>query len=141
MKLILAVLQNMWDPRSAGRRSPDLFVINPLNHSGQRLYKLISAEANPERKLLVTNASRMITRKAAEGHFSPDLEALGRVLSLRPWSLVLVCGAVANAAFEALPEEAKQNGVRHLSIPHPAARTWSKALILETQIKINDLLS
>jgi len=140
LKYILAVLQNMWDPYSAGGRSPDLFVINPLNHSGKRLYGLIGSSQYPDRKLLVTNASRVITRKASEGDFSADVEALGRVLGSREWSLVIACGEVAKKAMRALPDDLKPNGVRYLETPHPAARMWTKALIAETQDKINELL-
>jgi len=62
---VVAILETMWDWRgqasSAGyRQAPEYFRINPSNHSGRRLYKLIG----PDSRLLVTNACRELVSSA-----------------------------------------------------------------------------
>lgn len=136
-KRIVAILETMWDWRGmtsdAGyTEAPRFFSINPQNHSGRRLYKLVG----PNATLLVTNACRQLAT-SAQGHGKPDpdwlrenLEDLSRGDG---FDLLLVCGKVAQAAFKVCGFKSR---ARVVEMPHPAARRWTKALIAEMTERI-----
>ena len=101
--------------------APKFFRINPKNHSGRRLYKLIG----PGARLLVTNACRELVM-GPEHHGKPDPSWLRdnlEELETHGFDLLLVCGKVVRAAFKSCGYSAK---ARVLEIPHPAARVWTK---------------
>ena len=150
---VVAILETMWDWRGmttgAGyRQAPRYFRINPDNYSGKRLYKLVG----PKARLLVTNACPELA-SSAKGHGKADPNWLAENLAFldgRGWEATddapaqpdarwcidvsLVCGKVAQAAYKDsgyVPRKA-----RVLEIPHPAARTWSRAKINAVAEKI-----
>ena len=136
MKRVIAILETMWDWRGmtseAGyRQAPRFFRINPQNHSGRRLYKLIG----PHVRLLVTNACKELGGSADDhGVADPvwlriNLEELER----HGFDLLLVCGKVAQGAFK---ESGYQPRVKTLEIPHPAARVWTKSYIAKITRRI-----
>ena len=135
---IIAVLDSMWDWRQqtsqAGYgQAPRAFKINPQNHSGKRLYRLVGKDAN----LLVTNACKELV-SAAHIHGTPDPEWLRSNLEhLMPFNLLLVCGKVAQATYakSGFQFECK------LDIMHPAARTWSQAKIMAVAEEVKILLA
>jgi len=112
------------------------FKINPQNHSGKRLYKLIG----PGAKLLVTNACRELVNHANK-HGTPDPvwlhENLNTILEKFPIDLILVCGKVAQKTYADIGYNFTPPVI---NIMHPAARTWSKKLIEETQQEISRIL-
>lgn len=136
MKRVVAILDTMWDWRrktsEAGyNEAPKFFRINPQNHSGQRLYKLIG----PNVRLLVTNACRELVR-GADHHGVADpvwlrinLEELER----HGFDLLLVCGKVAQGAFK---ESGFTSRIKTLEIPHPAARVWTKSYLAKIAKRI-----
>ena len=149
---VVAILETMWDWRGmttgAGyRQAPRYFRINPENYSGKRLYKLVG----PRARLIVTNACRELASSAA-GHGKPDPEWLAENLCLLDGrgvkglqtvnisgrdsaiDVLLVCGKVAQSAYRECGFEPER--ARVLEIPHPAARTWSKAKIKAVAAKI-----
>jgi hypothetical protein len=132
---VVAVLETMWDWRnqttSAGYRkeAPRHFQINPDNHSGRRLYKLVGGA-----DLVVTNACRELVCSARE-HGVPDPVWLAENLQrLAPIALLLVCGKVAQKTFAIcgfIPSAPV------IEIPHPAARGyWTKLSIAAAQQQI-----
>lgn len=133
MAQVIAVLETMYDWRGmttgAGHTvdAPPYFNINPRNHSGKRLYRLIG----DDHELLVTNACRELGRtanchgKPSPGWLRGNLEIIARK---HPFSLLLVCGKVAQATFKECGFECAE-GVSHMLIPHPAARMWTSAMI------------
>ncbi|KKL93991.1 hypothetical protein LCGC14_1869190 [marine sediment metagenome] len=94
---VVAILETMWDWRGqtsgAGYgEAPRYFRINPQNHSGRRLYKLIG----PDAKMLVTNACRELG-KSAKDHGKPDPDWLRDNLQrldnkMGGFDTLLVCG-------------------------------------------------
>ena len=135
MMNVVAILETMWDWRGmtsgAGyAEAPRFFRINPQNHTGRRLYKLIG----PDAKLLVTNACRELVSGPRE-HGTPNpqwlAENLAEIEVNRPDSatidVLLVCGKVAQATFRECGYKPK--AARIIEIPHPAARTWTRAQI------------
>jgi hypothetical protein len=139
---VVAVLETMWDWRGmtsgAGHREAlRFFRINPDNHSGKRLYKLVGENA----QLLVTNACRELASHAGQ-HGKPDPAWLAQNLAeielnredSVPIDLLLVCGNVARATFAACGY--KPIGARVMEIPHPAARTWTAAQIAQVAEEI-----
>lgn len=115
---IVVVLAVQWG--YPGDKVSRWFRINPFNHSGQRLYRLIG-----HFDFLVTNACPDIVYRADQ-QGTPDPRWLRRNLrALRP-QVVLVCGAVAQATFE---RDMVPASTKVFKLPHPAARTWTKALI------------
>ena len=125
-KKIVAVLESMWDWRQmtsgAGyREAPRYFRINPENHSGKRLYRIVGNDAD----LFVTNACRELCG-SANHHGTPDAEWLRENLKLlEPFDVLLVCGKVAQATYARSGYEFE----RTIEIPHPAARMWTHAMI------------
>lgn len=139
MAQIIAILETMWDSRIPvlnviTRRAPRYFKINPDNHSGRRLYKLIG----PDHQLLVTNACRELVRSASQ-HGKPDPEWLKENLAMlakeHPHRLILVCGKVAQQTFLKAAHELP-GGTTAMMIPHPAARMWTAAMIAEIGAQI-----
>lgn len=133
---VLAVLDTMynWKRLADGHtEAPRYFQINPRNHTGKRLYKLIG----PGNQLLVTDCCREIG-VSSTSHGTPDPEWLKENLSmLRGWAnLILVCGNVASKTYDAtgftFPHVRK--------ILHPAARTWTKELLEQTAKDIQSLV-
>mgnify|MGYP003138429018 FL=1 len=144
-KRIIAVLDTMWDWRqrtsSAGytpREAPRYFRINPENHSGKRLYRFVG-----DHELLVTNACRELAQ-SANHHGTPNPDWLKENLEIlhqeKPIDLILVCGKVAQKTFDQLGFQ-EPNTVQVMKILHPAARTWSSALIEETIEKVRKICS
>ena len=141
MKRVVAILETMWDWRSmtsnAGyEQAPKFFRINPSNHSGRRLYKLIGSDA----KLLVTNACKDLV-SGPEHHGMPDSEWLRTNLSeleKHGFDLLLICGKVAQRTFKECKHITK---AKVLEIPHPAARGWSRKVIDDTAKQIRRILN
>jgi hypothetical protein len=113
---IVAVLDVQW----GGRRADRWFEINPRNHSGSRLIKMIGHD-----RFLVTNACAECVGNAS-GRGKPDATWLGDNLrQLRP-EVVLVCGNVAKQTFK---RSMVAKDTKVIYMPHPAARTWTKAAL------------
>ncbi len=143
MATVIAVLETMWDWRSmtsnAGyQEAPRYFRINPDNHSGRRLYRLIGIG----HELWVTNACRELVRSASD-HGRPDPAWLHENLTMligqfQP-RLILVCGKVAQETFSRcsyiLPATTTT-----LHIAHPAARSWTIANLASVTAEIGDHL-
>jgi hypothetical protein len=114
----VVVLETMWGtPRDV---APGFFRINPENHSGRRLYKLLG-----ERKFLVTNACKELVGGPNQ-HGTPDPEWLAHNLQRLTFDLLLVCGKVAQRTY--LASKYKPDVIT-LFTPHPAARSWTNELI------------
>jgi hypothetical protein len=126
-KLVVAVLDTMWGERNG--RAPRWFPINPQNHSGRRLYKLVGAC-----ELLVTNACPQLVNHATR-HGKPDPKWLAENLARLEPALILACGNVAQRTL-------KESGFRGrtVKIPHPAARIWTKKRVQRTARKIKRLM-
>jgi hypothetical protein len=103
MMRVVAILDTMWDWRGqtsgAGYgQAPPFFRINPDNHSGKRLYKLVGENA----QLLVTNSCKELATHSRQ-HGTPDPEWLAKNLAeielnrddSVPMDLLLICGSVA----------------------------------------------
>jgi hypothetical protein len=140
---VVAILETMWDWRGmtsgAGySEAPRFFRINPDNHSGRRLYKLIG----PGAQLLVTNACRELVTGPNQ-HGTPDpkwlAENLAEIETNRPDSatidVLLVCGKIAQKAFR--ESGYKPKAAKVIEMPHPAARMWTTAMVQETQRRIH----
>jgi hypothetical protein len=133
MTKVLAVLDTMWGTQ-AGRPVPRIFKISRTNHSGRRLYSLISTLDNAS--LWVTNSCPIMVSSASE-HGTPDPKFLNESLvyiqdKLCP-EIILVCGKIAQATFEQA-EYRRRMTPTVIEIPHPAARkTWTSAYIAEVQ--------
>ncbi len=129
---IVALLDTMWGVRKT--RAPRYFRINPHNHSGRRLYRLVGAEC----ALLVTNCCP-IMQTSARDHGVPDATYVAENLRrLEPFALLLVCGAVAQRTYAASGYNSPTGRV--LLLKHPAARTWTKTEITEKAELIRSLL-
>lgn len=147
----LAILETMWDWRAmtsgAGyREAPPFFCINPDNFSGRRLYQWTEEEPGC---LWCTNVCPELV-SGPEHHGTPSVERLAANLqrwrSLRKldgdsldsrgrgWGY-LCCGNVVQDTFDRLAE--KPPG-RILYVPHPAARTWTKATLEQVGRYIRD---
>lgn len=130
MRRIVAILAVQWG--YPGDKVLPWFRINPYNHSGARLIKLIG-----HRNFLVTNAcSDIVYSASAKG--APDAEWLQRNLTLLAPEVVLVCGSVARATFR---RGMVGKAVRVLYMPHPAARMWSKRLMTRYTKLLKGVLS
>lgn len=138
MTKIVAVLETMWDWRQmtsgAGyREAPRSFRINPQNHSGKRLYRIIGQDAD----LHVTNACRELCA-SANHHGTPDAAWLKENLEiLMPFDILLVCGKIAQKTY-------RDTGFvfeNMIEMPHPAARMWTLAMIESTAEKVRALVA
>jgi hypothetical protein len=126
--LVVAILESMWDWRSltsgAGyNQAPSYFRINPQNHSGKRLYRIVG-----DNHLLVTNACRELVGGPNQ-HGKPDPEWLrGNLMKLDKLGIgiLLVCGNVAQQTYEKSGFLWKGPTIRMM---HPASRTWSNELL------------
>lgn len=129
---VAALLDTMWGSRKA--RAPRWFRINPHNHSGRRLYKLVGKEVD----LRVTNCCPMM-QTSARDHGTPDAAYVAENLRrLEPFALLLVCGAVAQRTYAA---SGYNIGNAHLlTLKHPAARTWTKKELEDTARQVQSLL-
>lgn len=144
VKLVVAVLETMWDWRQqtseAGyKQAPRYFRISPANHSGRRLYKLVGDDA----RLLVTNACRELV-SGPEQHGKGDAVWLRENLQLLDKGagridLLLVCGKIAQATYAKCCYTPQQGCV--LEMPHPAARLWTKQRIADTTASIQSALA
>lgn len=138
MKTVVAILDSMWDWRAmtsgAGyREAPRSFRINPSNHSGKRLYRIVGDDVN----LLVTNSCRELC-VSANHHGTPDPNWLRESLEiLTPFEVLLVCGKVAQATYAVCGYEFK----RKIEIPHPAARMWTHAMLDDATKRVRGLLA
>lgn len=125
---IVVVLEVQWG--YPGDRPLRWFYINPFNHSGRRLIQLVGHMA-----FKVTNACSDIVYSARD-RGTPDPAWLrANLKALRP-DLVIVAGKVATATFHRSMVPA---ATRVLKMPHPAARTWSKALIAKWARRIQSV--
>lgn len=127
---VVALLESMWDWRSmtGAGEAPRSFRINPENHSGRRLYKLIGEGCD----LRVTNSCREVQR-SANHHGTPDPAWVHENLTLlQPFGLLLICGKVAQATFK----DSCYIAINVIEMPHPAARMWSKEMIAKYQAQI-----
>jgi len=115
----IVVLDTMWGSRG---RAPVFFRINPNNHSGKRLYKLIGHE-----DFWVTNCCREQTTHARL-HGTPDPSWLKQNLLRITPEVILLCGRVAQETWNRLGLDIatvkRESTVYRL--PHPAARNWTK---------------
>lgn len=148
MTRVVAILEVMWDWRQmtsgAGyAEAPRYFQINPQNHSGRRLYRLVGLDAS----LVVTNACRELVTGPTQ-HGTPDpvwlaenLRILdGDILDEQYIDLLLVCGKVAQRTFKVC--KYRPRAARVIEIPHPAARSvWTREFIAETAKTIQLLKS
>lgn len=136
---ILVVLDTMW---GSGGNADRWFIINPHNRSGQRLYKLTGLRIG---QVWVTNACPEQTTHA-RAHGTPDacwlydnLKAASLALPQVP---VLVCGKVAQSTMEEMVEDIGLPKLGPIiSMPHPAARSWTKRGISAMQRRIARTLS
>ena len=122
----VAILEVMWDGSVAAKQmanpnylaqAPRAFRINPDNHSGGRLYRILGHD-----NLLVTNACRQMVG-SAKGKANPDAQWLADSLNQLSFKVLLVCGNVAQDTYEQVrivPGE-----YRTVYMPHPAARQWT----------------
>lgn len=132
-KHVVAILDTMW---GGLEEAPPWFKINPNNHSGRRLYKIVG----PDTFLLVTNACRECADNA-NGHGTPDPEWLAENLmkmnALRPIDVLLVCGKVAQGTYmRVFAKHGPLFQTRVIEMPHPAARSWTKNMIAEAAAKV-----
>lgn len=156
---VVALLESMWGWRGfneAGEVAPRYFRINPDNHSGRRLYRLVGT-----RNLLVTNCARHVQRTAND-HGTPDPEWVREnliFLRKQGMQLLLVCGKVAQETFSIVTGFKEIGGIYpfpqgdvilpgmgsdkfpYLCMDHPAARRWSNVKIEETKKEIERLLN
>lgn len=128
MKLVLAILQNMWGDH---RFAPITFRISYTNHSGRRLYRFMPDHA----RLLVTNAASVCT-PTAKGKAPTDLIHLASAINQQPWDLILICGKQAQAACMAIALPPCPT----IELPHPAWRWWNERLIEETRLIVAEAL-
>jgi uracil-DNA glycosylase len=132
---VLVVLDTMWGDQPG--RQVRFFPINPNNHSGKRLYKLLGFSA--DQNLWVTNACRYMTDHATK-HGKPDTSWLYQNLERFKPDFVLVCGNVANKCYEDMCYRFGEEFGKVFHIPHPAARTWTKESIRMTARRIRKQL-
>ena len=121
----LVVLDTMWGDVG---KAPRWFAINPANHSGRRLYKLLRLRFG---EVWVTNACRERVGRA-NVHGVPDAQWLLTTLcSLTPEQQCLplfVCGKVAQSTFAKLRKHYTHDGGVYYMM-HPASRLWTKYLL------------
>ncbi len=133
MAKIVALLDSMWGwagHNIPGAEAPRFFKINPRNFSGQRLYKLVGNQ-----HLVVTNCCSVV-QATANHHGEPDLEWTRDNLCMAlPFDLLLVCGRVAKETFEKVREPKPPYQI--MWIDHPAARRWTKEMLIETAERID----
>jgi len=127
---ILAILQNMWDP--ARTEAPNVFRINPRNHTGKKLYFICG-----QHELWVTNSSSKCA-PCAKVRLPPDLLFLRRAILRRDWDCYLVCGNQARDSVHRLlakdMEVLKQMKIKPVVfMPHPAARMITNRLLHSLQ--------
>jgi len=122
----VAILEVMWDWKqktSAANpnylaQAPRCFHISPENHSGRVLYKLLGHD-----NLLVTNACpQLVTSPKGKGN--PDAQWLADSLNEITFSVLLVCGKVAQETYDRVGSV--PGDYRTIYLPHPAARQWTK---------------
>jgi hypothetical protein len=134
----LVILESMWGwraPGTVGRRAPQWFPINHLNHSGARLHRLLGVNPS-DGNVWVTNACQTVQAHAKK-HGTPDPAALRRNIIEFPseidWLIVGgkvaettlgLAGQIDKAGDGAMRE--KLRAARAFFMPHPAARWWSK---------------
>lgn len=128
----VAVLEVMWDwearTSSAGyeEMAPTWFRINPANFTGKRLYYFLGPKGEFFDDLRVTNACPQLV-SSARGRGTPDPIWLSNNLdSLWPFSLLLVCGRVAQQTYSLADTLRGRERARVIELPHPANRTWTK---------------
>jgi hypothetical protein len=128
-KRIVVVLEVMWG--LPGDLPCRWFRINPYNFSGARLIKLIGHS-----NFLVTNACPDVAYNA-NGRGTPDAGWLAHNLAKLQPEVLLVCGRVAQATFK---PHMVASRTKVISLPHPAARNWSKARIKRAQRRVQEAL-
>lgn len=135
-KKIVAILESMWDWRkmtsqSGYREAPRFFRINPENFSGKRLYRIVGHDAN----LLVTNSCKELCGSAKD-HGTPNPTWLREnLIFLEPFDVLLVCGRVAQETYSKTGYEFEHR----IEMPHPAARTWTNAMLDDVAKKVKQM--
>jgi hypothetical protein len=127
---ILVVLQNMYDYSNMERKAPLLFRINPLNHSGKKLNKLI------EDLFWVTNSSSILSGTGARSKTGIDKEYLQRALNYYQYDIIIVGGNQAKKAFNLCDYKGKAN---ILFMPHPATRDMTNEFFDKLKIVVKVL--
>ena len=132
---VVALLESMWGWRGYSAPGDEVryFRINPTNLSGRRLYRIVG-----EHKLLVTNSCRKCQATASD-HGEPDpawVKANLAYLESQGMDLLLVCGKVAKATYEASGFQFP----RVLFIKHPAWRLWSNKALAAVSAQVEQLL-
>lgn len=113
----VAVLDTFWSSPGDGPNAPGMFRINPYNFTGRRLYWLLG-----HKDLWCTDACKNVVYKSID-HGKPDPEWLASNLRRLSCDLLLVCGRVAERTFHVC---GYAPDCRVVTIPHPAARNWTK---------------
>ena len=133
LSVVVVILEQMWGPADGHRM---LFRINPKNHSGRRLYSIMShrfvvGDSCPG---IVANA-RLRNKPSAE-HLAATF-AYAKERGYQPPFIVLG-GTVAYQTFQRL-DVSQRPPCPFVVIPHPAARIWSHALIAEAKKGLSDV--
>jgi hypothetical protein len=136
MANIVALLESMWGWRGCTDAGDEVayFRINPDNHSGGRLYRMVG-----DHNLLVTNSCRQC-QATANDHGTPDpawVRANLTFLASEKMDLLLVCGKVAGETYE-------RSGFQFpkvIFMDHPAARRWSNAKMAAVAKQIIEALA
>jgi hypothetical protein len=137
VKKVVAILESMWDWRAmtsgAGyQEAPRSFRINRQNFSGRRLYRIVGDGVN----LVVTNSCRELC-VSAKHHGTPDpMWLYDNLKILEPFDALLVCGKIAQATYIS----SGYVFARKLEIMHPAARTWTHAMLDDAAQRVAELL-
>jgi hypothetical protein len=114
---IAVVLEVMWGA-TRKTRAPRWYKINPHNHSGKRLIKLLGHD-----DFMVTNACPEYVTAANEKGIADPAWLRENLRQYNP-DMVLVCGGVARRTF--FRDMVRPGSIIAL-LPHPAARGWTKA--------------
>jgi hypothetical protein len=136
-KPIVAVLDTAVSRSWAGignGLAPRYFKINPKNHSGKRLYRLVGQDH--VNRLIITNVCRELVTDPNH-HGKPDPTYVAENLVILKPALILVCGSIAQKAFE---ESGYVPMVPVITLLHPAARTWTMKLLKKAERQIQKVL-
>lgn len=118
----LVVLDTMWG--AGGEKAPAWFAINPLNHSGKRLYKITRSAFGG---VWVTNSCKFQVGHS-NAHGKPDPICLAANLRRLPvWCKKLPLLVMGKVAQQTYCEISWDHEGPVLMFPHPAARNWTKA--------------
>jgi hypothetical protein len=130
VKQVVAILEVMWGWSGTERSRTKFFRINPDNHSGKRLIRLIGHD-----DFWVTNACPECVNSASD-RGTPDAAWLRGNLEILKPTLVLVCGKVAQNTFEA---DMVDPATTVIHLRHPADRRWTREEIDETAARLKEV--